>query len=268
MVAKFGARAGAAAFVLGLSVAGPAGFAAAEAPDSESGSLQAAAGESVAQKSPARNPRASTMTRSRMPRPGSAATTDLPRRGSRALTVTAGENRPDNRVPAAKNSSAPAAATRSPALAAHLVAAQRPVPAASGNAAAIGGTDRPASPTTVGFPAAPAAGAGAVSSGAAVVATGNGQCAACWGAEAPSIVAGVTTVVNHVFNATFDWLATFPTNPISDLVGGALVLIRRALFIVPEGVTVSQTSPTSLSVSVNTGSVAYLRHDGTVLQVS
>ncbi len=70
-----------------------------------------------------------------------------------------------------------------------------------------------------------------------------------------------------MFNSAFSWLSQFPGNPISDLVSGALVLIRRTLFLVPEGVTASQTG-TSLTVSVNTGSVAYFRQDGSSVQVS
>lgn len=87
------------------------------------------------------------------------------------------------------------------------------------------------------------------------------------GAQAPSVSQAVVTAVNHVFNSAFSWLSQFPGNPISDLVSGALVLIRRTLFLVPEGVTASQTG-TSLTVSVNTGSVAYFRQDGSSVQVS
>ena len=74
-------------------------------------------------------------------------------------------------------------------------------------------------------------------------------------------------MVNHLFNSTFDWLSEFPGGPISDLMAGALVLVRRTLFFVPEGVTASQTT-NGLTVSVNTGSVAYFRQDGTSVQVS
>ncbi|MGV0994073.1 MAG: right-handed parallel beta-helix repeat-containing protein [Mycobacterium sp.] len=73
--------------------------------------------------------------------------------------------------------------------------------------------------------------------------------------------------VNHFFNSAFDVVATFPSSPLADLIGGALVLIRRTLFFIPEGVTADQAG-TALTVSVNTGSVAYFRQDGTALQVS
>lgn len=265
MVAKFGARAGAAAFVLGLSVAGPAGFAAADTPDSESGSAQAAAGESAVQTAPARSTRANKPSRSRTRGPAPSATSErLPREpGERA--VSTGDVRPDNPAPAAATRPAGlTAAARSSVSAPTAAATRRPVTAALGSAAAVGNTDRPERSAVV--PVAPAASVTAASPQAA--ASGASNCAACWGAEAPSIAAAVTTAVNHAFNSAFDWLASLPANPISDLVGGALVLIRRALFLVPEGVTVTQTTPTSLSVSVNTGSVAYFRHDGTTLQIS
>ncbi|WP_102806569.1 right-handed parallel beta-helix repeat-containing protein [Mycobacterium sp. ENV421] len=93
------------------------------------------------------------------------------------------------------------------------------------------------------------------------------DCAACWGAAAPSIAQGITVAVNHVFNSAFTWLSTFGPNPISDLVAGALVLIRRTLFLVPEGVTASQVG-TALTVAVNTGSAVYLRQTGSTLQIS
>lgn len=90
---------------------------------------------------------------------------------------------------------------------------------------------------------------------------------ACWGLEAPSVTQAITTAVNHLFNTAFTLLSTFPAGPISDLVGGALVLIRRTLFLVPEGVTASQVG-NALTVAVNAGSVAYLRQNGSTLQIS
>ncbi len=95
----------------------------------------------------------------------------------------------------------------------------------------------------------------------------SSSCSACWGAQAPTLGQAVSTVVNHLFNSTFDWLATLPGGPIDDLMTGALALVRRTLFFVPEGVTASQTT-TGLVVTVNTGSTAYFRQDGTSVQVS
>jgi parallel beta-helix repeat protein len=84
---------------------------------------------------------------------------------------------------------------------------------------------------------------------------------------APSLTAAVGTVVNHVFNSAFDVVGGFPGGPLSDVVGGALVLVRRSLFFVPEGVSVAQTN-SSLMVSVNSGSVAYIRQVGDAVQIS
>ncbi|WP_163789150.1 right-handed parallel beta-helix repeat-containing protein [Mycolicibacterium aichiense] len=75
------------------------------------------------------------------------------------------------------------------------------------------------------------------------------------------------TVVNHVFNSAFDVVGGLPGGPLSDVLGGALVLVRRSLFFVPEGVSVAQTN-SSLVVSVNSGSVAYIRQVGSSVQIS
>ncbi len=98
----------------------------------------------------------------------------------------------------------------------------------------------------------------------ATAATAEPACAACWGLQAPTPAQAVNTVVNHLFNSSFDLLSGLPGGP---LLEGALVLIRRSLFLLPEGVTATQ-SGNSLTIAVNTGSVAYLRQDGTSLQVS
>jgi len=94
--------------------------------------------------------------------------------------------------------------------------------------------------------------------------TAEPACAACWGLQAPTPAQAVNTAVNHLFNSSFDLLSGLPGGP---LLEGALVLIRRSLFLLPEGVTATQ-SGNSLTIAVNTGSVAYLRRDGTSLQVS
>ncbi len=101
----------------------------------------------------------------------------------------------------------------------------------------------------------------------AVAVSGAAGCPACWGATAPTISQAVTTVVNHLFNSAFEELSRFPANPIADLFTGAVLLIRRSLFFIPTGVVANQKG-TELTVSVNTGSVAYFRRDGVALQVS
>lgn len=93
------------------------------------------------------------------------------------------------------------------------------------------------------------------------------DCAACWGGAATTPGQAINTVINHLFNTGFDWLSTLPGGPAADLLGGALVLIRRSLFLSPLGVTATQVG-TELTVSVNTGSVAYVRQDGNYIEVS
>jgi hypothetical protein len=83
-----------------------------------------------------------------------------------------------------------------------------------------------------------------------------------------SIGQAITTAVNTTFNAWFNQLGGFPANPISCLVEGALVLVRRTAFgLVPTGVVATVTGST-LMIDVDAGSVAYLRQNGTNLQVS
>lgn len=82
-----------------------------------------------------------------------------------------------------------------------------------------------------------------------------------------SIFSAFNQAINGIFNSAFNWLSTFPSNPIANLLEGALVLVRRSLFFVPTGVSATQIG-TELSISVNQGSVAYFRQDGAKLQVS
>lgn len=95
----------------------------------------------------------------------------------------------------------------------------------------------------------------------------NAGCATCWGVHAPSVPQSISTVVNHLFNSAFTLLSGSPSNAISDLIGGALVLVRRALFLIPEGVTTS-TAGNTVNVTVNTGSVAYFRQGTSGLEIS
>lgn len=111
---------------------------------------------------------------------------------------------------------------------------------------------------------APAPGAASASSAAAAGANG---CPACWGADAANLGQKITTIVNHLFNSTFDLLSTLPGGPFTNLLEGTLVLVRRSLFLIPTGVTATQSN-TELMVKVNTGSVAYVRQNGDVIEVS
>lgn len=108
----------------------------------------------------------------------------------------------------------------------------------------------------------------ATSAGVSADAAGAATCTACLGLTAPSIEQGLVTATNHLFNSAFDLLATYPAGPISNVVEGGLLLIRRTLFgFVPTGVSAS-VSGDSLIVAVHTGSVAYFRDTGTAIEVA
>ena len=87
-------------------------------------------------------------------------------------------------------------------------------------------------------------------------------------ARASSIGQQITVAVNTAFNALFTGLGGLPANPISGLLEGALVLVRRTVFgLVPTGVTAAVIGST-LVIDVDPGSIAYFRQNGTSLQVS
>ncbi len=264
MATKRSTRVGAAAFALGVSLAGPqVAPAGADSPDSDSAAQPAARAEAGG----ADSVRSRVPTQSRDDAGAAEAAAPEPR-GSRARVAPPADRNPAERrriaAEGAVRQRIPVATAMSPTVAQPAAAARRPAPSVVGSH----------TPMPVGGPAV-APGSAAVEAGAAgpsAVAPGaasglSTECAACWGTQAPSIAQAATTVVNHLFNSAFDWLATSPANPLTDLLGGALVLIRRTLFFVPDGVTASQTG-TALTVSVNTGSVAYLRRDGTSIEVS
>lgn len=63
----------------------------------------------------------------------------------------------------------------------------------------------------------------------AVVAAGRvrGNAAA---PQADAVGSSINSLVNGAFDALANWLSSLPPNPISDVVGGALLLVRRSLF--------------------------------------
>ena len=92
--------------------------------------------------------------------------------------------------------------------------------------------------------------------------------AAVTGVQAGAIGQEITVAVNTTFNTLFTELGRFPANPISGLLEGALVLVRRTVFgLVPTGVTAALNGST-LAITVDPGSTAYFRRDGSSLQVS
>lgn len=87
-------------------------------------------------------------------------------------------------------------------------------------------------------------------------------------ARAGSIGQQITVAVNTAFTTLFTGLGGLPGNPISGLLEGALVLVRRTVFgLVPTGVTAA-VNGTTLVINVDPGSTAYFRQNGTSLQVS
>jgi len=92
--------------------------------------------------------------------------------------------------------------------------------------------------------------------------------AAVTGVQAGAIGQQITVAVNTAFNALFTGLGGVPANPISGLLEGALVLVRRTVFgLVPTGVSATLNGST-LAITVDPGSTAYFRQDGSSLQVS
>lgn len=273
--AKFGAHACAAAFVLGLSLSSPmAGLAAADTPDNDPAPVASGsgAGES-APRSAERTKRPKRQAAAEAPvRKAADADSAAPTLRSAPAVRPDSASQPDSASPDSASQPGAASVSAAPRPAEANTVAQHAVASPS---AALGVDPITALRAVSAAPKAPmragrpnvAAAATAPTAPAATASPGNAGCPACWGIGAPTIGQAINTVINHLFNSTFDLLSTLPGGPVANLLEGALVLLRRSLFLSPEGVTASQVG-NSLTVSVNTGSVAYFRQDGTSLQVS
>lgn len=239
---------GAAAVAMGISLAGPAGVAAAEAP----GEPPAPGPGAGPTSGPGSGPRGSAERPSAADRLGRSARaeSDSPRPTAKSLPGRDGRRIAGPRG-RGSDSSDPAGRTAGPRRTAPVAAesdlptpAPDPAPATS-PAAAIGPQTTPAQ-----VPTAP------------VAATAPRI------APAADLGQGIATAVNTVFNSAFAWLATLPGGLLSGFLEGTLVLIRRTLFgLIPTGVTADQVG-TALTIAVNTGSVAYLRNSDSGIQVS
>jgi hypothetical protein len=251
-------RIGAAAVLVGLSLISTPAAGVAAADDSDQSGSGPAAGSAAQQNTPTRGAaRGSRSAAAPSPSlPPAAARSVSPRSAATSTPHRAATN-PEPRAAAAR--SGPAPTTELPRTASAVAS-----PAATTQSP-------PAESATSSSPAAPAPAATPATStlvAPAKATTPLSPCAACWGFTAPSITQAVTTVVNHLFNNAFNALAGFPANPISNLVEGALVLIRRSLFgFVPTGVTANQDG-NALGISVNSGSVAYFRNNNGTLEVA
>lgn len=288
MTAQRVSRVGAAVFVLGLSLAGPPAVAQADGPgeDTTSGRAESAgpAADSAAQRGVRPAPRDSAGTR------GSAATGEPRATGARrvpaaqipraaagrrtvgptdvASSTRSGAVRSD---PPAANESvpqpvSPASGVTRPGVSGWPERSPGAVSRAVANAVESADPRPPAAASAAVAVAAPAAVPPAMTAPAARATAAMG-CPACWGGRAPGIGQAITTAVNHLFNSTFDMLSTLPAGPFSNLLEGALVLVRRSLFLIPTGVTAQQVG-NALTIRVNTGSVAYVRQDGSHVEVS
>ncbi|AQT80206.1 hypothetical protein B1R94_14450 [Mycolicibacterium litorale] len=264
---------GAAACVLGISLLGPqAGPAAAD--DGNSGSSAKPATENTANRTKTADTRKSARTAPGTPRLSNAGATGYPAASSPADTPSSGQPSPRRAaVSGAPNRAAAKARTDHRSL--PVATARRGAQTATGTVAPVTGAGTapasdlaPLRAARVSASANDSAVLGNATAQPAQSSSADAPCGSCWGLTAPTIEQGITTAINHLFNSAFNWLSGFPANPISDFVEGALVLIRRTLFsAVPTGVSATQTG-TSLTIAVNTGSVAYFRNTGTTLEVA
>ena len=134
-------------------------------------------------------------------------------------------------------SAAPLASARSKSRAAAPRAAARVVPSASAVLPDTGRT--PAVQATATPGAVPAAPARVSSRQAAVVSAVTAPVVAtAWTGPVATIATAISTSVRGVLNTSINWLAALPGGPITDLVQGALMLVRRLLFPVPSAIGV------------------------------
>lgn len=222
-MAKRGARVGAAAVALGLSIAAPQAAAVASADTGEQDAGQAPA----ATDSP----------------PTSEQASPAKSRAARATAAPGSADRPGSRGPRPadpRSSASPVDATR-PAR--HRPGQDqsgtgRPVATSTGLAAPSGGTPAPAVTGT-----ATTAGANALPGTPDL----TGESAT--GVGAPNAVAMVGAAVGRFFDSASSWIAQFPRNPITDFVAGALLMMRRGLIgflsAIGSGASTGQVSATS-----------------------
>ena len=201
---KRGARVGAAAVALGLSLAAPqaVGVAAADAVD------QDAAGPA---KADAQAPAAKSRAERAAPTVGPAS--EHP--AARPAAATAGGGPGDSPPPAS-----PAGAAR-PGK--HRLDRVDPAPAAGTVAT---GPTVPTVPTAPAGPALPGPGAGATAVGGPA---GPAALKPASAGAAANAVAMAGAAVSRFFDSAATWLSQFPRNPVTDVLQGALVLIRRSL---------------------------------------
>lgn len=263
-VAKRGARAGLAAFVLGLSLAGPqaAGTAAADPTDSSGADASAGPAEQaspadgaptrVRPSRPAQTADSGGVNPDRggiVPEPAASAEVDDPvlpaiaetRPARRASGRHERDTRPNDSgpvvaVPQADNSPAPAT------LAAPDSNASQPVVASPAQAVAPTASDAPAvtAATVAPRPAASITGLPAISEFLSSPPPALAKPVA-------EVTAAISGTITSFFDSTANWVAGLPGGPVADFIEGALLLVRRtfasmfpALY---PGQTTGQTDP-------------------------
>ena len=247
---KNAVRVGAAAFALGLSLAGPQamGVASADSPDADSASASAAPDPTAARGTAPR--RSATERAARVPR--SAATAPPAGRGLRSATVASPVDRvalpaiavePINDTPAstfaleANGPAIPANSTSRRQLR-QLAPVTSPAPASSRARTASDPTDN----ATVSAVAPVAAFAVALTNSDSIAELPEPPAAT---ATPSGVLWDINTAVVGVLDATQNWLSSLPANPVSELLEGALLLVRRTLFSQPATVVPVQTITTA-----------------------
>lgn len=279
-VAKLSARVGAAAFTLGLSLAGPpaTGIAAADSADSATSAESGRQAATTTGASAGAAHRTGPRDAAESARSGSTRSTHTPPRPAATLTdamlsdtdvVEAGHvRRPSTTAapsPTAVRSAAAAGIERrrpraeASAARAGSEQPQGALPDNSVTAPGVGDrateTPAPAAVRTVatasvapaGLAVAPAAPAAIAAQPAARVLSGPDQ-----------ILADATVRFAQVFDRVGDWLSLLPANPITDLLSGALLLVRRNLLpnvpVIPS-VTVSTVTVPEGDIGTTTHAV-------------
>ncbi len=231
-MSKRGARIGAAAFVVGLSLSGPqaAGVAAADTGESDTGSVTAGPAESAA---PAKA-RAGKRTANHPPAPASgpgaaassaAADTEGPRGATRS-------NAAESKAKAARRAATRTADDSDGALTGFPATNGTGNPGATTANGLSGpvspGTSAAASPVPSPGPS-PAASTAGSAAGAASVVLGSARPATSV-ARRPAPITYLSAAVDDFFDSAAKWVSTLPGGAIADFLQGALVLVRRTLF--------------------------------------
>ncbi len=231
------ARAGAAAFVVGLSLTGPqVAVATADSGDADTAAVSA-------DTSVARAPKASADRQGRQdPASGpvrGAAQAEVP--GAAAAGQASARDSSDSERPTPARASARVAADRhrpapQPLSAASDVEIPEVIaiaPSADTSPTVLPTADASASPRALVAPRESVAAAVAVASPQAAAAAVDPQQA----------VAGLNSAITGLFDAAANWLSGLPANPISEVLSGALLLLRRNLFDQAPTAAPVQTTP-------------------------